>query len=376
MMNNLIGRQLGNYRIIQYIGNGTFGAVYLGEHIHLQSKAAIKIRDAQLQEVDKGQFLQEARIVASLDHPNIVRVFDYGVMGNTPFLMMNYAPNGSLRQRHLEGTQVPVVAVVSYVKHVADALQYAHDKKLIHRDVKPENMLVGGRNEVLLGDFGISIAAPRTGTQSKQDKSGTPRYMAPEMFRAMPSVASDQYSLGIVVYEWLCGSCPYEDGDFIQMGYQHTHVPLPPLRSKLPTISPAIEQVVQTALAKDPQQRFASVQVFAHALEQASLSSSHAASSTQDVSSSAPPFSPFVARAPTPSPGSQPPFTATAPDPFNSSMPMSVNTSFTASGPISSLPLLNGTLLQNSELNLDMLPSSAFINYILQEVGKRARQGG
>ncbi len=366
MKNNLIGQQVGNYRIIQYIGQGAFGAVYLGEHVHLQSMVAIKIRDAQLQEADKGQFLQEARIVASLDHPNIVRVFDYGMLGNTPFLMMNFAPNGSLRERHPESALVPISLVVSYVKQVADALQYAHDKKLIHRDVKPENMLIGGRNEVLLGDFGVSIVAPRTGTQSKQDRSGTPRYMAPEMFKAMPTIASDQYSLGIVVYEWLCGSCPYVDGDFMQMGYQHTYVPLPPMRSKLPSISPDVEQVVQVALAKEPQQRFGSVQAFARALERASLfSSSRPASSTQDYSSSAPHFVPQS----TPMSSVQPPFT-TAPDPFNSAMPMSAKTT---SAPISSLPSLAGSLAQSSELNLDSPPSAAFINYILQEVGKRAK---
>jgi len=116
---------------------------------------------------------------------------------------MDYAPNGTLRQRHPKGVALPLPLIVSYVKQLADALQYAHDEKLIHRDVKPDNMLLGRRNEVLLSDFGIALVAQSTRYQSAQEMAGTMAYMAPEQIQGKPLLASDQYSLGIVIYEWL-----------------------------------------------------------------------------------------------------------------------------------------------------------------------------
>jgi len=195
-----------------------------------------------------------------------VRVPDFGIEGTTPFLVMDYAPKGTLRQAHLRGSALPLPQVVTYVKQIAAALQYAHDAKLIHRDVKPENMLLGSHGEVLLSDFGIAVAAHHTSSLKTLDHAGTPPYMAPELIQGKPRPASDQYALGIVAYEWLCGERPFQ-GD--QVLYQQIVVPPPPLHEKIPTIPPAVEQVVLRALAKDPQQRFASIEAFATALEQA-----------------------------------------------------------------------------------------------------------
>src|SRR5258708_25804835 len=114
---------------------------------------------------------------------------------------MDYATNGTLSQRQPRGTKLPVNLVVSYVKQIADALQYAHEEKLIHRDVKPENMLLGRRNEVLLSDFGIALVAQNSRSQRTQEAIGTVAYMAPEQIQGKPRPASDQYSLEIVVYE-------------------------------------------------------------------------------------------------------------------------------------------------------------------------------
>ena len=161
-MANRIGEQLGNYRLIRLLGRGSFAEVYLGEHVHLKSGAAVKVLRTQLADSDVEDFLREAQTVANLVHPHIVRIFDYDVQEVTPFLVMDYASNGTLRQRHLKGIPLPPHMVVQYVKHVAAALQYAHDQKLIHRDVKPENILVGRRNDILLSDFGIAQAAQST----------------------------------------------------------------------------------------------------------------------------------------------------------------------------------------------------------------------
>jgi serine/threonine protein kinase len=191
------------------------------------------------------------------------------VQHGVPFLVMDYAPNGSLRRRYPRGSVVPLPQVVSCVKQVADALQYAHQQKFIHRDVKPENMLLGRHEEVLLSDFGQAALAHSSASLSTQEAIGTLSYMAPERIEGHPRAASDQYALGVVVYEWLCGSRPFE-GSATEVMVQQLTMPPPPLHEKVATIPLGIEQVVLKALAKDPKERFASVHDFAQALEQAS----------------------------------------------------------------------------------------------------------
>src|ERR1700730_3878894 len=188
-----VGQQMGNYQLIRLLGEGGFAEVYLGEHIHLGTQAAIKVLHTQITSDDIDRFRTEARTIARLIHPNIVRVLEFGVEGKTPFLVMDYASNGTLRQRHPRGTQLPLAIIVSYVKQIADALQYAHDEKLIHRDIKPENMLLGRRNEILLSDFGLATIAQSAHSLSKTDVAGTVTYMAPEQLQGKPSPASDQY---------------------------------------------------------------------------------------------------------------------------------------------------------------------------------------
>src|SRR5205823_13059117 len=147
-------------------------------------------------------------------------------------------------------------------------------QKIIHRDIKPENMLLGRNNEVLLSDFGIALVTENILAQSMRQANsevataGSVAYMAPEQIQGKPCPASDQYALAVVVYEWLCAVRPF-NGSYMEVAAQHMHAPVPSLREKLPTISPDVERVVLTALAKDPNQRFGSVQAFANAFEQA-----------------------------------------------------------------------------------------------------------
>lgn len=269
-MTDRTGQQLGNYRIMRLIGRGGFAEVYLGEHIYLKTQVAIKILQTRVSnEDDMKGFLQEAQTIARLIHSNIVRVTDFGVDGETPYLVMDYAANGTLRQRHPKGVVLPLPTIVTYVKQTAAALQYAHDEKLIHRDIKPENMLLGRKDEILLSDFGIALAAQSSRYQNTQDVVGTVAYMSPEQIQGKPRPASDQYSLGIVVYEWLSGDRPFH-GSFTELCTQHMFATPAPLREKVPTIHPLVEQVITMALAKDYKQRFGSVQAFANALAQAS----------------------------------------------------------------------------------------------------------
>ena len=271
-MLELVGQLLGNYRLIQSLGRGGYAEVYLGEHVRLNTQAAIKVLHARLvnnEEVDR--FQEEGRILASLVHPHIVRVFDFDVVQDTPFMVMEYAPNGSLRRRHPKGERLTLSTILSYVKQVADALQYAHDQHFVHRDIKQENMLLGRNGEVLLSDFGTALVAQNTGYQNAlEDVVGTVAYMAPEQFQGKSRPASDQYSLAVVVYEWLTGELPFH-GSGTEVAIQHSVAPVPSLRNKAPDISPPVEQIVMKALSKDYHERFPRVQDFAEALEQASL---------------------------------------------------------------------------------------------------------
>jgi len=274
------GQQLGNYRILRLLGKGGFAGVYLGEHIYLQTLVAIKVLDTQLTPGDMQRFLTEARTIARLAHPHIVRVIDFGRDGESPFLVMDYAPHGTLRQRYPRGTILPLPVAVMYASQAATALQHAHNQHIIHRDIKPENMLLGQQDELLLSDFGIATIAHRTASQFTQDMVGTVAYMAPEQVQGKPRPASDQYALAVIVYEWLSGACPFQ-GTLTEIATQQILTLPPPLHEKAPGISPAVEQVVMTALSKDPKQRFAGVLTFASSLEQACQSSAGATTEKQ-----------------------------------------------------------------------------------------------
>ena len=268
---DLTGQQFGSYRIVRRLGVGGFASVYLGQHVRISSmQAAVKILD--LRDVNEQQFQQEAETTARLVHPNIVRLLDFDIQQGTPFLVLEYASGGTLSARHPKGSQVPLAAVIGYLKELAPALQHAHDQHILHRDIKPDNILIGRQGELLLSDFGIALLS-RTGRttsmQAPTNTGGTPYYMAPEQFRGRPEKASDQYALAVVTYEWLCGTIPFSEGDWIQLGFQQIHEPVPPLRASVPTLPIRVEQVILKALAKAPEDRFPTITHFVEALSTA-----------------------------------------------------------------------------------------------------------
>lgn len=277
---DLIGQQLGHYRLTALLGKGGFARVYLAEHIFLgsQAKAAIKVlNEINLSDEDRQNFTIEARTIRKFNHPHIVKLLDFGIEvsrhvdGSIPYLVMDYASEGTLRNRHLLKTVVPVKRIVSYIDQVTDGLQYAHDQGIVHRDVKPENMLVMGVDDIVLSDFGIAITSFDSQNHQMPNDGvvqGTFPYIAPERFRGTTSRSSDQYSLGIVVYEWLTGTHPFK-GTPEQIISNHLFTPPPALYGIYHGISQELEAVVMRALAKDPAQRFPSVKDFAQALSHA-----------------------------------------------------------------------------------------------------------
>ena len=267
-MANLVGQQLGRYRLTRLLGRGGFADVYLGEQVYLGSQAAIKVLSAPLEAEAASGFLDEARTLVRLAHPRIIRLLDYGIQEQMPFLVMEYAPGGTLRKLHPRGQRLPLSTVVEYVKQAAEALQYAHTQRLIHRDVKPDNLLLGRQGEILLSDFGIALLAHSSRSQRTEDIVGTVAYMAPEQIQGHPCQASDQYALGVIAYEWLSGTRPFS-GSFVEIAAGHCLVEPAPLQEACPGIPTMVTAAVSRALAKRPEQRFASVQAFAAAFERA-----------------------------------------------------------------------------------------------------------
>lgn len=283
MRNDLSGQIIEDYRIIHSIGRGNFGEVYLAEHIQDRTPVAIKIlfmemsaggvatsvpEDDSLLAINTKNlfdFLNEARAIR-LEHPHILRIRDFGIAQQGPFLVMDYMPNGNLRQRHPRGAQLSWETVVSYAKQVAAALQHIHDHHIVHRDVKPENMLIGQQGEILLSDFGIATTSYTWDAQRLQESVGTASYIAPEQINSQAVRASDQYSLGVIMYEWLLGTPPFE-GTSEQVVMKHLMVPPPPLRARVPALHPQAEAIVMRMLAKDPKERFTDMLAFVAALD-------------------------------------------------------------------------------------------------------------
>jgi serine/threonine protein kinase len=207
-----IGRQIGNYRVIAEIGSGGFARVYRGEHLLLKERiVAIKFLHTYLSSPEEGaRFLQEAGMLETLRHHHILLIYDVGIDQGFPYLVAEYAPNGSLRDRLKQSAPhpLPTEDVVRILSQVGQALRFAHQHHIIHRDLKPENILFNREGEALLADFGIATTLTSASFRSAHI-TGTPSYMAPEQFAGTVCKESDQYALGCIGYELVTGHPPF-----------------------------------------------------------------------------------------------------------------------------------------------------------------------
>src|SRR5947207_2984882 len=224
--NSLIGKQIGNYRIVEELSSGTFGRVYLAQHLILtERKVAIKLLHAHLgTQKERDKFLQEARLLEKLKQDHILPIIDVGFSDGFPYLMAEYAPNGSLRDyiKRQSHNLLPVDEAIRILTQIGQALHYAHQQKVIHRDLKPENILFNAKSDALLADFGIAMVLDTTSSIKQVDYSGTPAYMAPEQFEGIISRKSDQYALGCIAYELVTGHKPFTATSLEVLWYKHT----------------------------------------------------------------------------------------------------------------------------------------------------------
>jgi len=259
-----IDQKLGHYRLIRSLGEGNFSEVYLGEHIYSHTPVAIKLFHGPLIGEEAEEFLIRTAELSRLCHPHIVPILDFGIKDQIAFLVMAYIPHGTLRQRYPRGTRVPFELIFDYLPQIAAGLYYFHEQGLVHRDIKPHNIMLSADGKVLLSDLGTAISSSslRPGQVSLQDFEGTVLYAAPEQLQGMPCRSSDQYALGVMVYEWICGDWPFK-GTFHEVVHHHLFIKPPPLQEKCVACPTNIAQIVMRALEKDPVKRFSSVMQFA-----------------------------------------------------------------------------------------------------------------
>jgi serine/threonine-protein kinase len=241
--------------------------VYLARDVRLRRDVAVKVLEAHLASHAgfRERFVREARVAAALDHPHIVPIFDAGEQPYL-YLVMPYLSGGSV-QHLLPRTPLAVSEAVSYCTQVADALGYAHRNGVIHRDVKPANMLIHADGRVLLSDFGLAKILANTPTAPRHHPdAGTPEYMAPEQVRGQSNTRSDLYALGVVLYLLITGRLPFSGPtEDAVMAAQVNAVPVPP-RALNAQVPPAVEAVVLRALAKHPDERFQTASEMSEAL--------------------------------------------------------------------------------------------------------------
>ena len=265
----MIGRQIGRYRIDARVGEGGMGVVYRGTQVTLDRAVAIKMLAAHVADAEnRERFRREALTLARLDHPNIVRIHDVEEEEGSSFIVMEYVGGGSLGDLLARSGPLPPIRAASIMAPVLSALHAAHLAGVVHRDIKPDNILFSDTGQPKLTDFGIAHmrgggSRTRTGVMM-----GTPYYMSPEQALGRPvTPATDLYAVGVVLYEMLAGGVPFTGEDPVSVALQHVQGELVPLDRMRPDLPPALCELVHRAMARDPGQRFSSAASMQDALE-------------------------------------------------------------------------------------------------------------
>ena len=256
----MMGRRIGSWILERELGRGGMGAVFAARHATLSTRAAVKVLSAGLESEEsfRNRFQREAELQSQLRHPNVARVLDYLEDQGQWFLIVDYLERGSLADLLARGERVPRAQAIDWARQALAGLGHAHQKGIVHRDVKPANLLLGDNNEIVVADFGIARLQGSAGLTTTGVAVGTPHYMSPEQIVTPDKVnhRTDIYSLGIVVYELLAGRKPFDSPSQFAILQAHVSEPPPSLRSIDPSIPPHLDAAVMRALAKRPDDRY------------------------------------------------------------------------------------------------------------------------
>jgi len=262
------GQMLGHYQLLRMLDQHGEIEIWQGLHLHLHQPVALKIlRLTGLQSEERAhcerRLQKEAQLMGRFHHPHLVGLRDYVLERNFLYIVMPYAPGGSLARYYPAGRKVALPLVRLYIWQIAHALSTLHRHGLIHRDVKPGNILLLNRHQTLLADFGLAMYNPDLTHPRKPDSSGTLAYMPPEQYYGHPGFASDQYSLATCAYEWLTGYRPFSGETAHTMYRRERFAPLS-VRKVRPELPPGVDKILRTALHPDPTRRYPTVVEFAN----------------------------------------------------------------------------------------------------------------
>lgn len=270
----LIGRRLANFKLERVLGRGGMAQVYYGQDVKLQRPVAIKVIDARYRDkpIYAQRFVKEARAVARWRHEHIIQIYYADDQDGLYFYAMEYIDGQDLASilasYAAQGELMPAEEILRIMRAVASALDYAHKNGVIHRDVKPSNVLVASDGRIVLGDFGLALDMQEG---SSGEAFGTPHYISPEQARRSSDVVpqSDLYSLGVILFEMLTGVVPFDDPSPTSVALQHITQPPPAPRAINPQLGEALEAVLLKAINKSPQERYQSGAALVTALEKA-----------------------------------------------------------------------------------------------------------
>jgi serine/threonine protein kinase len=251
--------KIGRYEVEDELGTGGMAVVYRARDPYMQRQVAIKVLAYQLTSDTLYQeyFQREAEVIAALEHPCIVPVFDFGRHGNQPYIVMRYMAGGSLQDRLDEGG-LKARDMAHIVERVAEGLDAAHARDIIHRDVKPANILFDTSGEAFLSDFGLAKSLNRSTGMTGALFVGTPEYMSPEQVRnERLDGRSDIYALGVTLFYALAGRLPYRDDSPLATAVLHVTQPVPSILAVKPDLLPTWEDIIAKAMAKVPAERYA-----------------------------------------------------------------------------------------------------------------------
>jgi len=293
----MVPSKFGRYQILGEVGRGGMARVYRAMDPRFEREVAVKVLPSEVMDeaMFRARFEREAKVIAALEHPAIVTVYDFGDQEGQPYLVMRHMPGGSLRDRLSQGSLTPDQAV-HLIRRMASALDYAHERGIIHRDLKPGNILFDGRGDPYLTDFGIVKMAQGGATLTGESIIGTPAYMSPEQAQGDTTIdhRTDIYSLGVILFEMLTGKQPYSADTPISLALKHIREPIPRLKDFGRHVPEGMQAVIDKAMAKSPVDRYGSAAQMARAVDSLGVGEA----SEVEETSVAEPFESVLAAAP------------------------------------------------------------------------------